>query len=71
MSIRKGVLCFVIHEGYVGSVKSYYFVCKYAAVPAQLEIVVLEDTGCCVLIGWAFVYKKFNCFCQFLKDNFA
>ena len=67
---RKGVLRFLVHEGYVRSVKQYCFVRKYAAVPVQLEIVILQYTGRCVLIVWAFVYNKVSCFCQFLMNNF-
>ena len=35
---QKGVLCFLIDECYIMSVKTYCFVCKYAAVPVQIEI---------------------------------
>ena len=35
---QKGVLCFLIHEGYVRSVKQYCFVRKYAAVPVQFKL---------------------------------
>ena len=48
---QNGVLCFLIHESYVRSVKQYCFVRKYAAVPIQLEIVILQYTGWCVLVG--------------------
>ena len=51
----KNVLCFLIHEGFVRSVKRYCFVRKYAAVPVQLEIVVLQNIGWCVLVVWTFV----------------
>jgi hypothetical protein len=42
---QKGVLCFLIHEGYVRSVKQYCFVRKYAAVPVQLKIVIIMRDG--------------------------
>jgi hypothetical protein len=77
MSIRdnfvcqKGVLCFVIYESYVRSVKMYGFIRKYAAVPIQLKIVIFQYIVLCVLIEWAFVFSQFNCFCQFLMDNFG
>ena len=38
MSIRKVFFFFLIHEGYVRSVKQYCFVRKYAAVPVQLKL---------------------------------
>jgi hypothetical protein len=63
---QKGVLCFLIRESYVRSVKSYCFVRKYAAVPVQLEIFILQYIGWCVLIVWTFVSNQFSCVCQFL-----
>ena len=68
---QKGVLRFLIHENYIRSVKMYYFIRKYAAVSIQLKIVVLQYTGRCVLIVWAFVYSQVSCFCQFLMDYFG
>ena len=68
---QKGVLCFLIHEGYVRSVKLHCFVRKYAAVPVQLKIVILQYTGWCVLIVWTFVFNQISCFCQFLMYNFG
>jgi hypothetical protein len=68
---QKGVLCFLIHESYVRSVERYQFVRKYAAVPVQLEIVILQNIGWCVLLVWPFVFGQFSCFCQFLTDNFG
>ena len=47
---QKGVLCFLIAECYIRSVKRYCFVRQYAAVPVQLEIVILQYTGWCVPI---------------------
>ena len=35
-------LIFFIHESYVRSVRRYCFIRNYAAVPVQLEIVVLQ-----------------------------
>ena len=49
---QKGVLCFLIHKSYVRSIKIYRFVRKYAAIPVQLEIFILQYTGWCVLITW-------------------
>jgi hypothetical protein len=68
---HKGVLCFLIHESYVRSVKRYCFVRKHAAVPVQLKIVILQYIGRCVLIEWTFVFKQFSCFCQFLMDDYC
>jgi hypothetical protein len=42
---QKGVLCFLIHESYVRSVKRHCFVPNYAAIPVQLEAVVLQYVG--------------------------
>jgi hypothetical protein len=68
---QEGVLCFFIHESYVRSVKRYCFVRKYAAVPVQLEIVILQYICWCVLIVWTFICNHFSCFCLFLMDNFC
>ena len=57
MSFKK-VFFFFIHEGYVRSVKRYCFIRKYAAVPVQLEIVVLQYIGWYLFIVWAFVYNQ-------------
>jgi hypothetical protein len=54
MSVRK-VFCFFVHESYVRSVKRYCFVREYAAVTIQLEIVILQYIGWCVLIVWTFI----------------
>jgi len=63
---QKSVLCFLIDECYIRSVKRYCFVRKYAAVPVQLEIVILEYTGWCVLIIRAFFFNQLSYFCQLL-----
>ena len=42
LCLLKCVLCSLIHEGYVRSVKRYCLIRRYAAVPVQLEIVVLH-----------------------------
>jgi hypothetical protein len=47
---QKGVLCFLIRKCYVRSDKMYCFVRKYAAVPIQLKIVILQNMGWCVLV---------------------
>jgi hypothetical protein len=52
---QKGVLCFFIHESYVRSVRGYCFVCKCTAVTVQLETVILQYIGWCVLIVWYIV----------------
>ena len=66
---QKGVLCCLIHESYVRSVGRYCFVRNYAAIPVQLEVVILQYVGWCVLIVWTFACNQFSCFCQFLVDN--
>jgi len=70
MSIKKGVLCFLIHKSYVRSIKRY-FVRKYAAIPVQFEIFILQYIGWCVLVIWTLIVNQFGCFCQFLMDNFG
>ena len=60
---------FFIHESCVRSVRRYCFVCNYAVVPVQLEIVILQYIGWCVFIVWTFAFNQFSCFCQFLMDN--
>ena len=59
---QKGVLCFLIRKSYVRSVKRYRFVRKYAAIPVQLEIFILQFIGGYVLIIWAFFVNRFYCF---------
>ena len=49
---QKDVLCIFIYESYVTSVRRYYFVRNYAAIPVQLEIVVLQYTSRCVPTEW-------------------
>ena len=64
-----GGLCFFIRESYVRSVIKYCFIRNYAAIPVQLEVVVLQYISWCVPIIWNFVFNQFSCFCQFLVDN--
>ena len=68
LCLSKGVLCFLIHKTYVKSIKSFCFVRKYAAIPVQLEIFILQYTriGWCVLTIWTFIVNQFGCFCQLL-----
>ena len=47
---------FLIHEIYSKLVKR--FIRKYAAVPVQPEIVILQYTGWCVLIVWTFCLQS-------------
>ena len=68
---QKGVLCFLTHKSFVRSIKRHCFVRKYAAIPVQLEIFILQYIGWCVLIIWTFIGNQFSCFCQFLMDNFG
>ena len=46
---QKGVLCVLIDECYIRSVKRYSLVGKYAAVPGQFAIVILQYISWCVL----------------------
>jgi len=71
MSIKKSVLCFLIRKYYVRSDKRYCFVRQYVAVPIQLQIVILQNMGWCVLVVWTFVFSQFSCVCKFLMDNFG
>ena len=68
---QKGVLCFLIDECCIRSVKRYCFVRQYAAVPVQLEIVILQYIDWSVLIVRAFFFNQLSYFCQFLMDNFG
>jgi len=45
-----GGLCFFIREIYVRSVSRYCFIRNYAAIPVQLEVVVLQYINWCVPI---------------------
>ena len=49
MSIKK-LLCFFFHESYIRTVRKYPLVRNYAAVPVQLEIVILQYIGWSALI---------------------
>jgi hypothetical protein len=55
---QKGILCFLIGECYIRSVKKYCFVRQYAAVPVQLEIVIPQYIGWCVLIIRDFFFNS-------------
>jgi hypothetical protein len=46
----KDILYFLIDECYIRSVKIYSFIRKYAVVPVQLEIVILQYIDWCVFI---------------------
>ena len=52
---QKGVLSFFIHRRYVRSIKMYCSVRKYAAIPVQLEIFILQYIGWCLLIIWTLI----------------
>ena len=61
-----GDLWFINGESYVRSVSRYCFIRNYAAIPVQLEVVVLQYINWCVPIVWTFVFNQFSCFCQFI-----
>jgi hypothetical protein len=63
--VYSGQLClanwwsfFLIRESYVRSVSSYCFVRNYAAIPVQLEFVVLQYISRCVPIVWTFCLQS-------------
>jgi hypothetical protein len=58
-----GGLCFFIHESYVRSVSRNCFIRNYAAIPVQLEVVILQYISWCLPIVWTFVFNQFSCFC--------
>jgi len=59
MSIKKVFFVFFIDECYIRSVKRYCFVRQYAAVPIQLEIVILQYIGWCVLKIRPFFFNQY------------
>ena len=61
---QKSVLCFFIHKSYGRSIKRYCFVRKYAAIPVQLDIFILQYIGWCVLIIWTSNFNQFGCSCK-------
>jgi len=69
MFIKKLFFVFFFYKSYVRLIKRYCFVRKYAAIPVQLEIFILQCIGWCVLIIWTFIFNQFGCFWQFLMDN--
>jgi len=71
LCLSKRCSSFFIHERYVRSVRRYCIVRNHAAVPVQLEIVILQYICWCVLTVWTFVFNQFSCFCQFLMGNFC
>ena len=48
-----------------GQLKGIFFVRKYAVIPVQLEIFILQYIGWCVLVIWTFIVNQLGCFCQF------
>ena len=69
LCLSKSCSSFCLFMRVVRSVRRYFFVLNYAAVPVQLEIVNLRYIGWCVLIVWTSVFNQFSCFCQFLMGN--
>jgi len=49
----------------------YCFIPNYAAVPVELEVIILQYISWCVLIVRTFVFNQFSCFCPFLMDIFC
>jgi hypothetical protein len=54
---QKGVR-FFIHKSYITTVRRYCFVRNYATVPVQLEIVILQYIGWCVLVVGTFYLQS-------------
>jgi len=71
MSIKKVFFVFLFIKVMSGRLKVIVFFRKYAAIPVQPEIFILQYIGWCVLIIWTFIVNQFDCFCQFLMDNFG
>ena len=71
MSIKNEFFAFLFMKVMSGRLNSIVLSVKYAAVPVQLEIVIFQNTGWCVLVVWTFVFNQFSWFCQFLMDNFG
>ena len=51
-----GSLCFFIRESYVRLVSRYCFIRNYAAIPVQLQFVILQYISWCVPIVWTYYY---------------
>jgi len=64
-------LRFFIRESYVRYNSRYCSIRNYAAIPVQLEVVILQYISWCLPIIWTFVYNQFSCFRQFLVNNFC
>jgi hypothetical protein len=48
-------LCFFIRESYVRSVSRYCYICNYAVIPVQLEVVVLQYISWGVPVVWTYI----------------
>jgi len=59
LRLSKGFLCFLLHKSYVRSIKMYCNVRKYAAIPIQLDIFILQYIGWYVVIIWTFFVNQF------------
>jgi hypothetical protein len=58
MSIRKVFFVFLFMKVMSGRLEDIVLcVCNYAAIPVQLEIVILQYCGWCVLTLWTFVFN--------------
>jgi hypothetical protein len=72
MAIKKVFFVFLFMKVMSGRLEDIVLcVRNYAAVPVQLEIVILQYCGWCVLTIWTSVFNQFSCFCQFLMDDFC
>jgi len=69
MSIKKVFFVFLFIKVMSGRLKGIFFVRKYAAIPVQLEIFILQYIGWCVLVIRSFILNQFGCFCHFLMDD--
>jgi len=71
VSIKMVFFVFLFIKVMSGQLKGTVLSAKYAEIPVQLEIFILQYIGWCVLIIWTFTVNQFGCFCQFLMDNFG
>jgi len=66
MSIKKVLFVFLFIKVMSGLLKGTVLSAKYAAIPVQLEIFILQYIGRCVLIIWTFTVNQFNYYYYFL-----
>jgi len=55
---QKGILYFLIYKSYARSIKSYCFVCKYAVIPVEIEIYILQYIILLLLLVLWFIFWR-------------